>query len=108
MYNLSMKITCLGFVFCLVIAALVGGFMGELAYAHNSQGCSCCTTNKCHANTKCHNTTKACVCKHQAIQAFLPQGRVLTGFVFTGYLAQKARLTYIYLSSEDIFHPPRV
>lgn len=95
-------------VFYLIIVALVGGLMGEVVYTNDREDCPCCTANKCHANTKCHDTAKACLCKHQTVQAFLPETNILLKFVFAGYLQQNLHFTYLYLSTDDIFHPPRV
>ena len=88
--------------------ALAGGFVGELAYANTHQNCPCCASNKCHANTKCHDTaTKACACNFQTAQLFLSMNNILPKPVLTGYLAQNLHFAYVFLSTKDIFHPPR-
>jgi len=102
-----MKIMCVRVLICFMILVFVGGFMGETVYANNHQDCSCCTANKCHANTKCHNTTKACTCSYQITQALLPKRNTSFELVLTGYLAHTLDFAYLYLSVEDIFHPPK-
>lgn len=102
-----MKRICLRVLICLMAVALASGFMGEVVYANNHKDCACCASNNCHGNTKCHDTAKACLCNYQATQVFLPKSNTLPVPVFTGYLAQNLSFTYLYLSTDDIFHPPK-
>lgn len=102
-----MKTILLRSLLCLMIMALVSGFTGEVAYANNHQDCACCTSNNCHSNSKCHDTAKACVCNYHAARVTLPKNNTLPVLVFTGYLAQNLNFTYLYLSTDDIFHPPK-
>lgn len=90
-----------------MILALVGGFMGEIVYANNHQDCPCCATNKCHSNAKCHNSAKICICSYLTTQVFLQKSDTLPAPVLAGYLVHNLNFTYLYLSTEDIFHPPK-
>ncbi|MDD5005415.1 MAG: hypothetical protein PHS93_02800 [Candidatus Omnitrophica bacterium] len=101
-----MKKICLTALVSFMIFALVSGFIGE-TYASNHKDCACCTSNKCHSNAKCHNTAKPCVCSYQATQVFLPKSNFTPALIFTGYIAQNLDFTYLYLYTEDIFHPPK-
>jgi len=102
-----MKRICVRVLLGIVILAFVSGFMGEVVYADSHQDCSCCAANKCHSNTKCHNTAKVCTCNYQTTQVFLPKSDTLPGLSFNGYLVYNPNFAYLYLSAEDIFHPPK-
>jgi len=90
-----------------MIVAVAGGFMGDVAYANNHKDCACCASNNCHGNTKCHDTAKVCVCNYRVTQVVLPENNTLPVLVFTGYLAQTLSFTYLYMLTDDIFHPPK-
>jgi hypothetical protein len=92
---------------CIIIAALAAGPMAEGFYAKNHQDCSCCN-GPSQMPAKCHKTTKVCLCNCQLlIQVFLPKSNALPKPIFAGFAVQGHDAAYIYLSTKDIFHPPR-
>jgi hypothetical protein len=95
---------------CLVIVTLIFGITLELSNAANLKDCSCCD-NKCQSAAKCQDKVKACVCSRQfnlQPSSVFSRGAYLYKLAFSDYLVQKAGISYLYLSSEDIFHPPKV
>lgn len=98
---------CLKIMVIFAIVALVAGSMAELIYAGTHQDCSCCD-NKCQDTKNCHENTKACLCRHQApLQVYLFKSETLPKLVLSGFFTPQAHFTYAYLSTEDIFHPPK-
>lgn len=92
-----------------MILALGTSSLVEHVYAGAHQGCPCCD-NKCHSSSKCHENSKAktCFCSYSApLQICLLKSGTLPKFVFLGFLVSRPRFTYAYLSTEDIFHPPK-
>ncbi len=93
---------------CLVFLVLASGLSGEAAFAGDNHGCSCCSVNKCHGKAKCHDTAKACICRHMVTSSvFLPNRDIMPSIALVGYLAKNPDVGYLYLSSVDIFHPPK-
>jgi hypothetical protein len=91
----------------LIILALVAGSVVERIYANTHQSCPCCD-NKCHSQNKCHENTKACFCSYTApLQVYLLKSGILPQLAFVSFFTSKLRFTYVYLSAEDIFHPPK-
>ena len=95
-------------IICLIVAGLAFAPMFEAAYANVSQNCPCCCKAKCHGVDKCHTAAKVCLCSHQAAQVYLSKGVVLLKPDLAGYLPQNLRITYNYLSTKGIFHPPNL
>ncbi|MFA5276785.1 MAG: hypothetical protein WC417_07850 [Candidatus Omnitrophota bacterium] len=102
-----MKAISVRFLIGFIILGLVSGFLGEIVYAKEQQDCSCCTTNKCHSTAKCQDTSRACICGHQATKVSLPEIDTLPVFVFKSYVTDNPDSTYRYLSTKDAFHPPK-
>jgi hypothetical protein len=102
-----MKHTCLKILLLFMVIAFIGGAMSALVYAGGHQNCSCCAANKCHQSAKCHSTTKACICGFQITQAVNQKAAISIGLVPVGYLAHNLNFSYLYLSTKDIFHPPK-
>ena len=99
---------CLKAMIIFAIVTLVAGSMVELIYASAHQDCSCCD-NKCQGAKNCHENTKACLCSYQApLQVYLLKSETLPKLVFSGFFAQRLHFAYVYLSTEDIFHPPKL
>lgn len=99
---------CLKVMIIFVIVALAAGSMVELLYASAHQDCSCCN-NKCQGAKNCHENTKACLCSYQApLQVYLVKSDTLTKLIFSGFFTPKPHFVYTYLSTEDIFHPPKI
>jgi hypothetical protein len=91
-----------------IILALVGGSLVEHLYANTRNNCPCCD-NKCHGSKNCHENAKACSCSYSVpLQVYLLKGGTLPKPVLLGFLISKPGITYIYLSTKDIFHPPKV
>jgi hypothetical protein len=90
-----------------IILTLVVGSLVERIYANTHQSCSCCD-NKCHNPNKCHENAKACFCSYAApLQVYLIKSGTLPKLAFVGFFASRLRFTYVYLSTSDIFHPPK-
>lgn len=106
-YTLTMRNTVKALVVFMILA-LVTGSLVEHVYASTHQGCPCCD-NKCHSSNKCHENTKICFCSYSApFQVYLLKSGILPKLAFLGFFVSKPRFTYVYLSTEDIFHPPKV
>lgn len=99
---------CLKAVIILAVVTLAAGSLVELAQAGAHQNCSCCN-NKCQGSKNCHENTKACLCSHQApLQVYLLKSETLPKLEFCGFFAVRPGFAYVYLSAEDIFHPPKL
>ncbi len=102
-----MKNICLKVLLCFIVILFAGGSMSALVYAGDHQNCSCCAANKCHQSAKCHDTAKACICGFQTTQAVNQKAAISIELVPLGYLAHNLNFSYLYLSTDDIFHPPK-
>ncbi|MCX5712298.1 MAG: hypothetical protein NTY47_04400 [Candidatus Omnitrophica bacterium] len=100
------KIWSCGIVFLMVLGLSTGPVV-ETVYANNHQDCSCCKTSG-QKNAKCHDTTKmVCQCANAASQVITLKKSNVFELAFAGYFKPAAKAAYIFLSLEDIFHPPR-
>ena len=91
-----------------IVLALVTGSMFDYVYASVSQDCACCN-NKCQGAKSCHETTKACLCSYSApLPVYLLKSNILPKLAFAGFFTQQVSFSYVYLSKQDIFHPPKI
>ena len=98
---------CIRIIVIFLVLALAGGSMVEYFYAGTRQDCSCCH-NKCQGAKNCHENTKACLCSYQVpLQVYLLKSETLPKLVFCGFFVPNRHFAYLYLSAEDIFHPPK-
>jgi len=95
-------------IICITIIALFAGLSFVQVYASTEKACSCCD-NGCQSTKQCQQTSDACLCSYAApLQVYLIKTGILPKFILTGFLSQRPHFTYFYLSTEDIFHPPKV
>ena len=106
-YTLIMKNILRGVVILVILSLMFSG-LAEYAYASIHQDCSCCS-NHCQSNDKCHKNTKECLCRYPApLQVYLLKNDELPKLGCLGSFVPKIYFNYVYLSAEDIFHPPKV
>ncbi len=95
-----------GIVILVVLSLMFGGIVDHV-YANIHQGCSCCK-NQCQGKEKCHQTAKECFCRYTApLLVYLFRNDVLPKLACLGFFVSNLRFNYVYLSTKEIFHPPK-
>lgn len=93
-------------VFSMVTCSLAAAFVAETA-AGIPETCPCCAEHNCQQSAPCHSSRTACTCTSASTQTILPELSALPAMTLLGYVMPEYHPAYLFLSVEDIFHPPK-